>query len=135
MAAVQFHAAFDNHQAQAVPGDIAHISAAMKRLKQPGPIRLRNTDPLVHNPHRDAFCIERSYFHRNAHLLVGILYGIIDQIRDSGANLVRVACNPRALATEQLSISQRISVKVITEACEVETFTHQLAQIDYRRSD
>jgi hypothetical protein len=48
-AAVQFDAAFHNHQTQSSAGALAHVTTSMERIEQPGQVAFRNADSVIAN--------------------------------------------------------------------------------------
>src|SRR5882724_10604666 len=82
--AMQFRAAFHEQQAEPGAGPRAHIAAAMKRLEQMLPVRLRNADALVAD---DTHRIRSVPVDRKMHHLVRlrIFHGVAQDINEDVA--------------------------------------------------
>jgi hypothetical protein len=91
-----------------------------------------DADAAVDDAHRQPPAVRLLEPDGDGDLLGGVLHGVVDQVPDGGAELVRLAEHERTAGADPLVMTQRVVVEVEPRARQCHALAHDLAEIDRR---
>ena len=74
---------------------------AVEAREDPLQLRLRDADAAVAHAHPQASRLGRGHFDAHLHVLQGVLHGVVEQVRQRGAQLVGVAAHEERLVARR----------------------------------